>query len=233
MDVCVLTKPFLPHYQVVALENIASLNDVRLRRVVVDSSVTSDDLPAAGAEVINEGSRISVGDLKLFITTLREKQLRAILYADEKAGMLFFGERSRLDWLQTTPVEDVDCLTEADIEYCEPNRDGAWMTLPNQVVERVAVSCNVCVRFGFGLIEGGILDATEFGVISAHGSDIRKYRGLGPIMTLLQDDEEACLTIQQLSEEIDGGNVVIMSCEDLPANPTLDDVRGELYEIQT
>jgi methionyl-tRNA formyltransferase len=96
----------------------------------------------------------------------------------------------------------------------------------------VAADCDVVVRFGFGLLEGPILTAPEYGVLSTHGSDIREYRGMGPKVSFVEGDDSASVTLQQLTDEIDGGRIVEVASRDLPSPHTLDDVLGAVHELQ-
>lgn len=108
---------------------------------------------------------------------------------------------------------------------CEPvPAGGPWNTLPEDVTADFGDSCDVVIRFGFGLLKGAILDAPEHGVLSVHTSDIREYRGMGHKISFMNDDPSASITLQQLSEEIDGGRIVAVMSHDLPPQPTLDDV---------
>src|SRR5699024_10254930 len=52
-------------------------------------------------------------------------------------------------------------------------------------------------------------------------------------VSFLHDDPTATITLQRLSEEIDGGEIVDLRSRDLPTNPTLDDVCDAIYAMQT
>lgn len=207
---------------------------VEITTVVVDESLMDDSSRlVAGSDVINEGKSLSLSDFKLFVDVVHDEGLKALLYADQKAGWMLFGETNHLEYLQSCPVSEIACLSTADIEYCTPITDGAWNSLPDHVTDQVASECDVVLRFGFGLLKGRILSAPEYGVLSVHGSDIREYRGMGPRITFLNDDEYAKVTLQQLTEDIDGGLIVEVAERELPENPSLDEVYGAVYELQS
>ena len=65
------------------------------------------------------------------------------------------------------------------------------------------------VRCGSGILRGGILDISRFGVISFHHGDNRVIRG-GPsgFWEVLQDIPSSGFVIQKLNEELDGGVVL-------------------------
>jgi hypothetical protein len=233
MRVGVLANPMLTRFEERALENVAALDGVTIEAVVVDGSVAEGSALAAGADAVNQGTAISLGDLKLFVEVVRESGLKAFVHGDEKLGWLL-GETEQMEWLQSTPVTDVDCLDGARIHECEPvSAGGPWNTLPEDVTDDLGDSCDVVIRFGFGLLKGPILDASEHGVLSVHTSDIREYRGMGHKISFMNDDPRVSVTLQQLSEEIDGGRIVAVASRHLPPDPTLDDVWDAVYSLQT
>ncbi|WP_256687118.1 methionyl-tRNA formyltransferase-like protein [Halococcus qingdaonensis] len=233
LRVGVLANPMLTRFEEEALENVAALDGVTIDEVVVDGSVTEGSALAAGADAVNQGTSISLSDLKLFVDVVHESGLKAFIHGDEKLGWLL-GETEQMDWLQSRPVTEVDCLREASIRECEPvSAGGAWNTLPDDVTSDLGDSCDVVIRFGFGLLKGPILDAPEHGVLSVHTSDIREYRGMGHKISFVNDDPSAAITLQQLSEEIDGGRIVTVMSRELPPTPTLDDVWDTVYTLQT
>lgn len=232
MRVCVLSNPMLTRFEEQALERVAALDDVRINRVVVDDSVGGSAFEA-GADAINEGGSLSLSDLKLFADVVRENGLEAFIYADQKFGWML-GETAQREWLTTKPVGEIACLADATLTECEPvSAGGAWNTLPENVTAEISRSCDVVIRFGFGLLKGPILDATEYGVLSVHTTDIKEYRGMGPKVSFLHDDPTATITLQRLSEKIDGGEIVDLRSQDLPEYPTLDDVWNAIYAMQT
>lgn len=65
------------------------------------------------------------------------------------------------------------------------------------------------IRCGSGILKGGILDCTEFGVFSFHHGDNRVNRG-GPsgFWEVLNGEPSSGFIIQKLSQELDGGEVL-------------------------
>ncbi|QFU84654.1 formyltransferase family protein [Natronorubrum aibiense] len=110
----------------------------------------------------------------------------------------------------------VDALADADVVRCSPNReDEYWTSLPDDVVDRIAAETDVALRFGFGLLTGRVLDALECGVLSFHFSDIREYRGrIGALWEFLDGESTVGITLQQLTDRVDGGRIVAV--EDVP-----------------
>ncbi len=104
----------------------------------------------------------------------------------------------------------VDALANANVVRCSPDwEDEIWRSIPDPVVDRVADETDVVVRFGFGLLTGRILDAPDCGVLSFHFGDIRKYRGrIGPLWEYIHGEDSVGVTLQQLTDQIDGGRIV-------------------------
>jgi hypothetical protein len=235
MNVAVLANPMVLRWQETALERVTSLSGVSVERVVVDASVREESSQLnAGASVINQGRSVSAKDLSLFVDVLRESGLKSFIYADRKLGWTAFGEGATLKHLRSTDVTQVDCLADATHHEVEPvSAGGAWNTLPDDVTDAVAGDCSVVIRFGFGLLRGRILTEPEHGVLSTHGSDIREYRGMGPKISFMQEDDEVSVTLQRLTEDIDGGQIVDIASRELPPHPTLDEVLATVHELQS
>lgn len=235
MNVGVLVRPRVVEWQRQAIENVASVDGVNIAHVVVDASQRSENTTlSAGEEVVNQGSSISLSDFKLFMNVLRDDGLKSLLYADQKLGWLLFGEEQQLNYLQSMAVEDLTCLSDATITDIQPvSLEHPWKTLPDGITETLGEECDVVLRFGFGLLKGNILSAPKHGVLSAHASDIRDYRGMGPRITFLNNDTEVRVTLQQLNDDIDGGKILEISSKTLPECPALDDIYASAYDIQT
>ncbi|ADD03657.1 formyl transferase [Natrialba magadii ATCC 43099] len=113
----------------------------------------------------------------------------------------------------------VDALTESTVVRCSPLwEDDRWRSLPDPLVDRIATETDVAIRFGFGLLTGRILAALEYGVLSFHLGDIREYRGrIGAFWEYLEDEPAAGVTLQQLTQRVDGGRIVAV--DDVPIEP--------------
>lgn len=234
MKVGILARPHVVKWQRQALSNIEALEGVHITQVVVDASLRDSGAQMTkGAAVINQDAAISLADVRLFLDVLREDGLKSVLYADEKLGWLLFDEQATRTYLRSLPVENVGPLRGATFHECDPESEDAWKVIPEELATTIGAECDVVVRFGFGLLKGRILETPTHGVISAHGSDIRTYRGMGPRLTFLNDDDKAKVTLQQLSEDIDGGRIVDVASAPLPPKPTLADVYSRVYELQT
>ena len=226
--VCLLANPYLERWQILALERAIEQTDIEIPLVLVAAPTDSGVDPEAAASAVNGG---------LGIDTIR---LGASLLARERAWSLVVAERKLAELVgdQVHPLEhrkrvaDVDCLEESTIRHVRPIEDGNWNELPESAVEAATEQCDVVVRFGFGLVRGDILTATEHGVLSFHPADIRRYRGLGPPKAFVDDRSSIGATLQRLSEEIDGGEIVAEDWIDIDDCATLWEVYDRVHELE-
>ena len=71
------------------------------------------------------------------------------------------------------------------------------------------LNLDVIVRCGSGILHGEILQLARFGIISLHHADNRVNRGVPPgFWEVYSKQDSTGFTIQQLTEELDGGNVL-------------------------
>lgn len=133
---------------------------------------------------------------------------------------------------QQVPIADVPGVDEAERIACEPEPAPDFgNVLPDDVVEAVGPEIDVAVRFGFGILKGDILDAPEHGVLSFHHGDLRKYRGMpAGFWEFVNDETVAGVTLQRLTETLDGGSVVAYRDVDIADAHTWGEVSRRLYE---
>lgn len=237
-SVCVLANRRLLDWQVTALERMAEETGIEIPLVVVNE-VTDVDHPGfsegaspLGEQATNNATGIGVDDVRLFYHVLKREGLWAVVLSERKlAWMLGFADPGQS---QRRPLDDVTVLDDAARVHCEPVPvEGSWCDLPAAVVERIADETDVAVRFGFSLLTGRILSEPAHGVLSFHPADIRRYRGLGPPQPFASGDQTAGATLQQLTEELDGGNVVAIESIDVGDAHTLDEIYERVHDRQS
>jgi folate-dependent phosphoribosylglycinamide formyltransferase PurN len=186
-------------------------------------------------------SRFGLQDIRNFARLFSSKGPWAFVLAVRKLVRWIEGFEPR--WIQTVPVDSCDWVQGAEMVYTSPvpSRDNdlqksshkqSWVELSEDVVDRIADSSDVVIRFGFGLLEGQVLDATEHGVLSFHGTDIRKYRGLGTTERYLAGDTEAGATLQRLNPTVDGGQIVHVDYVDIGDLCHLEQMNERIHELQ-
>lgn len=68
---------------------------------------------------------------------------------------------------------------------------------------------DVLIRFGFGIIKGNILSAAKYGIWSLHHGDNKVNRGGPPAFwEVVKQESVTGVTLQRLSDDLDGGNVI-------------------------
>ncbi|MDS0281363.1 formyltransferase family protein [Haloarcula onubensis] len=237
-SVCVLANRSLLEWQATALERMVEETGVDIPLVVVNE-VTDVDHPGfsegaspLGEQATSNATGVGVDDLRLFYHVLKREGLWAFVLSERKlAWLLGIDDPGRS---QRRPLDDVAVLDDAERVRCEPVPvEGSWCDLPDDVVDRVATETDVAVRFGFSLLTGSILSEPAHGVLSFHPADIRRYRGLGPPQPFASGDQTAGATLQQLTDELDGGNVVAIETIDVGDAHTLDEIYERVHERQS
>jgi folate-dependent phosphoribosylglycinamide formyltransferase PurN len=129
------------------------------------------------------------------------------------------------------PIDDINGVAKAPRKSCRPaSQRGLWNTLPTDVVETIDERADLVLRRGFGLIEGDILSTTEYGVLSFHHGDPRKYRG-GPagFWEYMNEEDSAGLMVQKLEPELDAGEVLAYHEVDIGGCRTWREIQRRLY----
>lgn len=110
---------------------------------------------------------------------------------------------------ERSSIDTVACLGDAERVQCEPIPVEPLGTgLPPDIVDRLGAT-DVAIRFGFGILKGGALQAPEAGTLSFHGGDLRRYRGRpAGFWEFLHGEDHVGITLQRLSETLDGGEIV-------------------------
>ena len=131
---------------------------------------------------------------------------------------------------QPVPLASVGDLSEAEWVACTPQSvDEYWNTLPDHAVASLS-DVDVAVRFGFGMLKGEALSAPTHGVLSYHLGDIREYRGQpGGFWEFLHGDDEMGVTVQRLTETLDGGEIAALERVDIGDTDTFREVRAAAY----
>lgn len=234
---CVLANRSLLQWQVDALERMVDRTGVEISLVVVnrvediDHPGFSEGASPLGEKATGNASGLSTDDVRLFFRVLRREGVWAFVLAEQKLSwILGLGEPGLS---RRRPLDEIDVLDDVPRIGCSPVPvEGAWCDLPAEVVDRITEESDVVIRFGFSLLTGRILSEPTHGVLSFHPADIRRYRGLGPPQPFANGDVTAGSTLQQLTDELDGGNVLSIEQVDIPDANTLDEVYERVHTLQ-
>lgn len=128
-----------------------------------------------------------------------------------------------------TPLGEAEFLDGFEVLRVSPVSDGAWNELPAAALGALS-DVDVAIRFGFGLLRGQALTAPSDGVLSFHHGDVRTYRGRPPgFWEYLHGAHTAGVTLQRLTETLDGGQVVAYRSVDISDARTWGDVADRLF----
>ena len=135
---------------------------------------------------------------------------------------------------QTEPVR-VDSVVDLDSArtfHVQPTIVDGWkQRIPEETVEAVAQHADVSIRYGFGFLVGPILSELEHGVLSFHHGDLREYRGMPMgFWEFVHGDDTAGITVQQLTEKLDGGRIAALKTVPIDDLHTWGAVRRRLFD---
>ena len=126
-------------------------------------------------------------------------------YIDEK----IFKYKEDVFEIKTLNVSDY----RIPVIFVNPKRKKFTSSLCVEDIARVNnYKLDVMIRFGFGIIDGDILNTPKYGVWSFHHGDNRHYRGSCPAFWEMHNAEDTLgVTLQVLSTTLDGGRVLSRS----------------------
>ena len=76
--------------------------------------------------------------------------------------------------------------------------------------QKIKNYCDILILFGYNkIIHKDFLYNTKYGILSFHTADINKYRGRpSAFYEFINNEENGGITLQQLSQNIDGGRII-------------------------
>lgn len=124
--------------------------------------------------------------------------------------------RGRSGKLSFTPVKEV--AIEHDIPVYTPKK----VKDPEFVEVLKTLECDVIVVVAFGqLLSKEILDYPKYGCINVHASLLPRWRGAAPIQwSILEGDQKTGVTIMQLDEGLDTGDMLLTKEFDIAVDET-------------
>ena len=210
LSVALLVRgPDVPAWQARAVESMLARTDTEVSLVVRCTEATGG----------------KAGGLRHYLDRLREHPLWMPVGAAVRLGDPPAYQRPR-------DVAAIEGLGDPETLAVEPQPAPDFgNVLPDHAVEAVGQT-DVAIRFGFGILKGDVLDAPEHGVLSFHHGDLREYRGMPcGFWEFLNDEETGGVTLQRLTETLDGGEVVAYEPVDLADARTWSAVRERLFAV--
>ena len=149
---------------------------------------------------------------------------RLIADGHELVGVFSQPDKPKGRGYQLLPTPVKQAAQAAGIPVFQPatlRTDDALHTLQTLAPELIVV-----VAYGT-LLPKAVLDLPRYGCINVHGSLLPKYRGAAPIQwTVLNGEPEGGVTVMQLNEGMDTGDILLKRAVPVGENET----SGELYD---
>ena len=126
--------------------------------------------------------------------------------------------------MQLTPVKE--CAIKYDIPVFQPVK----IKTPEAVEKLREYEADVFVVAAFGqILSEDILNMPKYGCINIHASLLPKYRGSAPIQWVILNGEEVTgITIMQMANGIDNGDILLQSTVDIDEKETGDSLHDKL-----
>lgn len=173
-----------------------------------------------------------------FLKWILSRKFSALIYAERELAELVDSKTLvKHDIFKLKKRDDIrriDGIENSDFVHFSPIKSGHYTyTFPEDVVNQITNKSEVVVLLGFNkILRGGILHAPEYGVLSFHGSDIRRYRGRPPgFFQYINREKEVGLSLQQLTKELDGGKLVLCVHADIRDVRSWHEVQLRIYEM--
>lgn len=153
------------------------------------------------------------------------KSLEALLAAGHEVTAVVTQpdkQKGRERKVQCSPVKE--CALAHGLTVLQPGRIRA----PEAVEELRKYEADIFVVAAFGqILSKEILEMPKYGCINIHASLLPKYRGAAPIQyAVLNGDDVTGVTIQQMNEGVDTGDILTMKAIPIES----DDTGGSLFE---
>lgn len=135
--------------------------------------------------------------------------------------------KGRSKELQAPPVKEY--AMEKGIPVLQPAR----IRTPEAVEELKKYEADVYVVAAFGqILTKEILEYPKFGCLNIHASLLPKYRGASPIAwAILNGDDKTGVTIMQMDEGIDTGDMLLQKEIEISENETTDSLFDKLMDL--
>lgn len=128
-----------------------------------------------------------------------------------------------------TPPEVKACAVQHDIPVYQPEKIKNSNAL--EIIKSLNADVIVVVAYG-KILPKEILNATKFGCINVHASLLPLYRGAAPIQwSILNGDAKTGVSIMQMDEGLDTGDVLLVKETPIGANETSAELFDRLSAI--
>jgi len=128
-------------------------------------------------------------------------------------------------------LSELAIFNNAELIEIAPEQSDSWNVLNVEDTPQFR-ECDLCVRFGFGMVKGDFLDAPTYGVLSFHHGDFTKYRGrpMG-FWEYIRNEQSVGVTLQRLNDVLDGGEIVASKQVNISNCTTYNEITVELFDV--
>ena len=133
--------------------------------------------------------------------------------------------------LQFSPVKKT--ALEHGITVIQPAtlRHGEEAEKSLEILKKIQPDCIVVAAYG-QILPKEILELPKYGCINIHASLLPKYRGAAPIQySILNGEAETGVTIMQMAEGLDTGDMLLKQSIPIHENETADELHNRLAEL--
>ncbi|WP_049971388.1 formyltransferase family protein [Haladaptatus cibarius] len=190
----------VPAWMKRAIERMVAETNVEITHLVINDDAGPDDLSDYRA-----GS--FPGGVLEYISCSVERLRKHLLWSLTGVARQF---AETPDYQEPKAIDSIAGFSGAKRLYCQPlPASGFGNLLPDDVAEEVGENTDAVIRFGFGVLKGEFLEMPTHGVLSFHRGDLETYRGQpGGLWEFLNDEPTAGITLQRISETLDGGEII-------------------------
>jgi hypothetical protein len=220
MNVGILATDYIKDWKKDAIETLTNESDVNISVVILPKSVETSEPHSSGLDRF-------VSNLRTFLI---EKKAWGWYWAGRAGIRKLVGRSYPQHRQRRNHIDDIPALADAEQIRCEPiATDGFGVKLPEEAVSALEQT-DFAVRFAFGFIKGDSLTAPTYGVLSFHHGDIRTYRGKpAGFWEFMNNESEIGITLQRITETLDGGEVVVSKSLEIPQNATWQDLERLVF----
>ncbi|MFC3960249.1 formyltransferase family protein [Halovivax cerinus] len=203
-----------------------------MRRWAVDAverAIERENVHVSTVILSADGRTDSVGTLRRYATSALDTGAWAPVLAAHQLV-------NPPTYLEPVSIDDLPWLDDAERVAIHPEpADGFGQRLPASAIDRIdAAGVDVLFRRGFGILKGDVLTTPPHGVLSYHHGDVREYRGRPPgVWEFANGERTAGVTLQRLTETLDGGEIVVEKRVDIDDLATWQAVERRLFERST
>jgi|TARA_B100000959_G_C14934957_1_gene605344 folate-dependent phosphoribosylglycinamide formyltransferase PurN len=100
-------------------------------------------------------------------------------------------------------------INEIDVQI-QKSKNEKYFTYSDECINKIKkLNLDIIIRGGSGILKGKILNSAKFGIISFHHGDNLVNRGIPPgFWEVYEKNPKTGFTIQILTEQLDGGNIL-------------------------